>query len=67
MALRYFLLTNVSINFSYQNFNNNKTEKSIGATFLAGEHYLVDAIGNLMRVNEDGGTPVLVPNRKPKE
>ena len=39
-----------------------KTVKSTGATFLNGEHYLVDAIGNLMRVNEKGDLPTLIAN-----
>ena len=40
-----------------------KTHKSTGATFLNGEHYLVDVIGNLMRVKEDGTAPIVTVNR----
>ena len=38
--------------------------KSTGATFLNGEHYLVDAKGNLMRMKENGDAPVFLPNRE---
>ena len=38
-------------------------EKSIGATFLNGEHYLVDAVGNLMRFAEDDSASKFIENR----
>ena len=39
-----------------------KTVKSTGATFLNGEHYLVDALGTLMKVKENGDHPTLIGN-----
>ena len=33
-------------------FSIKKTLKSIGSTFLNGAHYLVDAMGNLMKLKE---------------
>ena len=42
-----------------------KNFKSTGATFLNGEHYLVDALGNLMKFKEDEtGSPAFIPNRQ---
>ena len=38
----------------------------MGATFLNGEHYLVDATGNLMKVKENGGSTVFIANRRKK-
>ena len=36
----------------------------MGSTFLNGEHYLVDAIGNLMKIKENGDAPIFIPNRR---
>ena len=41
-----------------------KTQKAIGATFLNGEHYLVDAIGNLLKVNEDDSSATFTATRR---
>ena len=44
--------------------NPSNQRKSTGTTFLNGEHYLVDAFGNLMKMKENGDAPILVPNRR---
>ena len=36
----------------------------MGATFLNGEHYLVDAEGNLMKIKENGASTVFITNRR---
>ena len=40
-----------------------KQRKSTGATFLNGEHYLVDVAGNLMKVRENGGLTFFIRSR----
>ena len=40
-----------------------KSRQSTGATFLNGEHYLVDAMGNLLRGKEDDDSPIFIQNR----
>lgn len=36
----------------------------MGATFINGEHYLVDAIGHLIRLKESAESYIHVPNRE---
>ena len=40
-----------------------KPDKSTGATFLNGEHYLVDAFGNLLKLKESVDFPIFIQNR----
>ena len=43
-----------------------KRLKSIGATFLNGEHYLVDALGNLVKIKETGDSSIFIANPRRK-
>ena len=56
-------LGNINLMIRLKSIN---TRKSTGASFLDGEHYLVDALGNLLKVKENGDPPIFIPNQLKK-